>query len=357
MMSKIIINPDSIDYALVNKAARIILEGGIIALPTETVYGLAALADKQCVVDRLYLLKKRSRNKPFSLALGSKDNAVINYLDVLPPFGYRLVEKFWPGPLTIIYYQRGLSEEKIGIRVPANLITEEILKKVEKAVLLPSANISGEKEPVAVSDIETVFEGDIDLIVDGGKCVYSKPSTVLDLTLTPFKILRQGAVSESDIAKIFTRKRVLFVCTGNTCRSPLAQLLLEKYLSHERAYFGDRYEIISRGISAVFGLSVSSSIASILKDNEDIDIRRFCSKKLDRQILLSSDLIFTMEEIQKNYILKLEPTIEGRVFNLKKFLPPELERDIPDPIGASRVAYENVYSLIKEAVLELKDWL
>ncbi len=357
MLSKVVINSQSIDYALIDKAAKIILDGGIVALPTETVYGLAVLADKQCAVDRLYSIKKRSRDKPFSFALGSKDDAVNNYLDVLPPFGYRLIEKFWPGPLTLVYYQRGFSEKKIGIRVPSNIIAEEILKKVEKAVFLPSANISGEKDPIAISEVEDSFDGAIDLIVDGGECICSQPSTVLDLTTGPFKLLREGVVLESDMAKIFTRKRILFVCTGNTCRSPLAQLMLDKYLSRERTYFLDRYEIISRGISAVFGLSASDSVVSILKDEESIDARRFFSKRLDRYTLLSSDLIFTMEDAQKNHLLKLEPTIEGRVFNLKKFLSPGLERDIPDPIAGSYETYENVYSLIKEAVLELKDWL
>ncbi len=222
---------------------------------------------------------------------------------------------------------------------------------------LPSANISGQPEALTAAEVESAFDGKIDLIVDGGKCDYAQASTVLDLTFKPFKVVREGVVSEKDIARVFIRKRVLFVCTGNTCRSPMAQFLLEKYLASERAYFNDRYEIVSRGISAVAGSLPASFAINILKDKEDLSAQDFRAKKLDRQAILSSDLIFVMEDAQRDYVLEFEPKAEGKVFNLKKFLPAKLEIDIPDPIGKDMSVYEEVYSLIKEAVLELKNWL
>ena len=354
-MKKIFINPKDIDYSLVKQAVEIIRKGGIVALPTETVYGLGVCAGKRSAVEKLYLLKRRSKEKPLAFALGNIDKAIKDYFDTLPPFGHRLIEKFWPGPLTIIYYTPG--DKKIGVRIPANVITNKILNAVDDAVYLPSANISGQKEAMSALEVEDTFDNQLDLIVDGGKCAYSKPSTVVDLTSRPFKILREGVIAERDIVKTFLRKRILFVCAGNSCRSPMAQFLLHKYLKEARSYFDERYEIISRGISAPEGLKASSSVVSILKEEEGLDASKFHAQRLDRSAVLSSDLIFCMEDAQAKHILEVEPKAEGRVFNLKKFLPSEAEKDIPDPIGRNLTVYREVFSLIKEAILELKNWL
>lgn len=349
------IDSDHIDYSLVKQAAEIISQGGIVALPTETVYGLGGRADKKEVVDKLYALKRRPKDKPLSFVLDSADKAIRNYFDIFPPFGYRLIEKFWPGPLTIIYYTS--EDKKIGVRVPSHVVANAVLRMLNFPIYLPSANISGEKEAVNASQVESIFDGKIDLIVDSGNCKYSQSSSVVDLTQKPFKVLREGVISEDEIVKVFIKKRILFVCTGNSCRSPMAQFLLEKYLQQTKVYFKERYEIISRGISAFAGMKASLPTVNILKEKEGIDIHDFYAKKLDRYILLSSDLIFTMEDAQSDYILKFEPKVEGRVFNLKKFLPSELEKDIPDPIGKSDAVYQEVYFLIKTAILELRDWL
>ncbi len=355
MTEKIIINPKNIDYMLIKKAVDVLSRGGIVALPTETVYGLGGLVDKNEVLNKLYEVKNRQEDKPFSYALFSADKVINNYFQTLPPFGYRIMENFWPGPLTIIYYIDG--NQKLGIRIPSNVITREILKELNFPVYLPSANLSGEKDSVTAEEVQTVFDGKIDLIVDGGECSKNQPSTVIDLTFKPFKILREGNIKEKDLALTFIKKRILFVCTGNSCRSPMAEYLLKKYLGQVKPYASSRYEIISRGISTFSGLYAASNVITILKDKEDIKVEGFVSKKIDRNILLSSDFIFTMEDRQSKYILEFEPTTEGRVFNLKKFLPSIIEKDIPDPIGKDHCFYEKVYTTLKEAILELVEWI
>lgn len=354
-MKKISIDPNNINYSLIKETARVLSSGGIVAMPTETVYGLGGRADIKEVVSKLYDLKQRPKDKPFSFALSNIDKIIDKRFDTLPAFGYRLIEKFWPGPLTIIYYAP--DGQKVGIRVPSNIIAREILEELGQAIYLPSANISGQKEAVSAQEVEDIFNGKIDLIVDGGKCDNPKPSTLVDLTSRAFKVLREGAISEEDIIKTFVRKRIIFVCTGNSCRSPMAHLLFEKYLKQQSPYFEERFEVISRGIAAFPGSKVTKEVLDILSKQEGLDASDFRSERLDRHMILSSDLIFTMENIQTRRILNLEPKAEGRVFNLSKFLPPELEKDIPDPIGRSKKFYDNVYSLIREAILELVDWV
>ncbi|MDD3296197.1 MAG: L-threonylcarbamoyladenylate synthase [Candidatus Omnitrophica bacterium] len=354
-MEKITIDSANIDNALIEKAARIILDGGVVAFPTETVYGLAVLAGRSDLLEKLAVLKKRPQDKLFSLALDTPTRVLNNYFDIMTPFGYRLAEKFWPGPLTIIYYT--FDSTKIGVRVPSHPVAKRILKFTPAGLYLSSANTNGHKEAVSAAEVESFFPQGIDLLVDSGTIPEAKPSTVVDATQRPFRVLRQGIISEQDIAKVFVKKRILFVCTGNSCRSPMAQLLLDKYLRRQKPYFDSRYEIFSAGISALPGAGISSHVAKILEEKENLGSESFSARRLDKFMVLSSDFIFTMEDAQKNYILRFIPQAEGRVFNLKQFITPEPEADITDPIGRSTDVHQEVYGLIKEAVLELKDWL
>lgn len=354
-MRKLEVNVNNIKSSSITEAAEVIFNSGIVAIPTETVYGLACRADKPEAVDRLYDIKGRPQSKVFTYSVDNAEKALTGYFLILPPFGCRIIEKFWPGPLTIVYHDKG--DEKIGMRVPAHKVAQEILKILDVPVYLTSANITEQKDAVSANEVEAIFSGKVDLIIDSGPAQYSQPSTVVDLTYYPFQVLREGVISEREIIEVFARKRILFVCTGNTCRSPMAEFLLKKFLAAERPYFQQRYEIISRGVHAFPGSPIAPAVGDILMNKEDINSTEFASKKLDKPMLLSSDYIFTMEEAHKDFILNIEPSVEGRIFSIKKFLPPQDENDIPDPIGASYETYEKVYSIIKKAVTELKDWL
>ena len=351
-MKKFKVDPSN---SFIRQAVKALGEGSIVAFPTETVYGLGCWTDNEDSVNRLYAIKRRPKDKPFSIALASIDRAVDDYFADMPPFGYRLMEEFWPGPLTIVYYNK--SDKKIGIRVPANTIAQSILQNFNRAVYLPSANISGQKEAISADEVEKIFNEDIDLIIDGGECNDIKPSTVIDLIQKPFKVLRKGTISDEDIMAVFLKKRIIFVCTGNSCRSPMAQLLLEKYLFSERADLKKKFQILSAGISAVDGFKPTKEVIEILGNKEDINATSFRSRRLTRRLVLSSDIIITMEDRQSDYIIDFVPSSAGKVFNLKKFLPPELKQDIPDPIGMTSIFYNNVYDLLKKGILKLKDWL
>jgi tRNA threonylcarbamoyl adenosine modification protein (Sua5/YciO/YrdC/YwlC family) len=354
-MKKIVINQGNVNSDHLKEAASAVVEGKIVAVPTETVYGLAARADRIQTVERLSLLKGRSQDKPFSYVVSNTDRVINDYFDTLPPFGYRLMENFWPGPITIIYYSP--DNRKIGVRIPSNDVLRDILTKANVPVYLSSANLSGQEEAISAEDVESIFGERIDLLVDAGSCQHQRPSTVIDLTSKPYKILRHGNITEEDIIRTFIKKRIIFICTGNSCRSPMAEFLLKKYLFRDRPHLEERYDIVSAGISAFPGSTIAPTSALILKEEEDIEVKIFSSVRLDRHMVLAADFIFTMEDLQSKYIVQFEPTSEGRVFNLKKFLPMELEQDIPDPIGKSREFYQGVYSLLQKAVLELSDWL
>jgi tRNA threonylcarbamoyl adenosine modification protein (Sua5/YciO/YrdC/YwlC family) len=353
-MRTITIDVNHPDAAAIHDAAKVLSDGGIVAIPTETVYGLAGRFDRKDTIARLYAVKNRPDSKPFTLAAG---DALIakNLFLTLPPFGYRLIEEFWPGPLTIIYYSK--NDQIIGARVPDHPVAARILKDLNALVCLPSANLSGGVDSTTAQEVERDFSDKIDLIVDSGPCRHGRPSTIVDLTFYPFKVLREGAVSEQHVIETFSRRRLLFVCTGNTCRSPMAQFLTQIYLSRLSPYATMRYEVLSRGIAAANGTNASSGVVDVIREKENIDVKGFTSCRLNRDILLSSDLIFTMEDEQYDYILQMEPTVDGRLFHMKNFLPPDLDRDIGDPIGHGLDAYRNLHETMKLAIGELVKWL
>ncbi len=353
-MKKVVLSGTNPDISVVKQAVDILKKGGIVALPTETVYGLGVISNNKDAVKRLFEVKKRPKDKPFTLCFPDRERAT-SFLSIMPPFAYRMMEVFWPGPLTIIFYSK--DSEKIGVRVPSNPIIQMILQELNIPVCLPSANISGQKDAVTAEEVADIFDDNIDLIVDGGSASFSKPSTVVDITYHPFKVLREGVIHINELMKIFFRKRIMFVCTGNTCRSPMAEYILKNILSKSSPYVVRRYEIISRGIIFLDNQPISNDTYNILKEKENIDASSHRSQKIDRDVVLSSDLIFVMEEIHREHIVKIEPTSEPRIFPLKKFLPPNLERDIPDPIGKSYDFYEEVYSLLRKAIEELSEWL
>lgn len=353
-MKKIKLALNDSNQPLVQEVKETLLKGGVVALPTETVYGLGAVAGNKAAVEKLTSLKQRSADKPFTLHYGNRESALTAFA-TLPPYGYRLAETFWPGPLTIVY--DSVSEGKSGVRVPDHDFLSRTLNALGQPLYLPSANRSGEKEALSAAEVEACFGESLDLIVDGGEPRYFSSSTVIDITYHPFKILREGAVSVRDILDQYIRKRIVFVCTGNTCRSVMAEYLLKKYLADYDPLLLERYEIISRGTGAFCGAPASPAVIPLLNEEKACGAESHQAGQIDRYTLLSSDLIFTMEEGQRSALVSLEPTAESRIFNLKKFLPPDMEKDIFDPIGGTEQIYRDVFEIIRTAVIELRDWL
>lgn len=192
-------SPD--DAAQIEEAAAILRRGGLLAIPTETVYGLGANGLDEAAVAGIFTAKGRPQDNPLILHIPSADWITRCCADV-PETAYRLAEAFWPGPLTMILRKKdavplrttgGL--DTVGLRCPDHAVTRAIIAAAGIPVAAPSANLSGRPSCTTAAHVRADMDGKIDGIVDGGSCAVGVESTIIDLTCTPPRLLRPGGLS------------------------------------------------------------------------------------------------------------------------------------------------------------------
>ena len=191
----------------ISDAAKIIREGGLVAVPTETVYGLAGSGLNETAVKEIYEVKGRPAVKPLSLMVPD-ESAMERYCDDVPKQAHQLARCFWPGPLTIVLKAKPeippivlAGGTTVGLRCPDHPMTLALLRECSLPLAAPSANPSGEPSPKTAEQVFTYFDGRIDAVIDGGPCGIGRESTLIDMSCTPYKILREAALSEETIAQ------------------------------------------------------------------------------------------------------------------------------------------------------------
>lgn len=196
------IDPKDPEKDGIESAAKAIREGKLVAFPTETVYGVAANFLDAKAIDKLYKIKNRPKDKPFTVHIA--DIAMIEALGCSVSAGsLRLISKFWPGPLTVVL--RSGSDKTLGFRIPANKVALELIKAAAVPIVAPSANLSGNEAPVSAQEVLKDLDGKIDILLDGGKTDIGVESTVIDLTQEPPRILREGAIAKAELEKFLKK--------------------------------------------------------------------------------------------------------------------------------------------------------
>lgn len=214
-MKTVVLRTDTKDeenYA-VEEAAKILKSGGIVGLPTETVYGLACSGFDESAVKKVFEAKGRPQDNPLILHI-SDVSELSGICRQIPESAYRLAERFWPGPLTMILkkkecvpYAVSAGLETIAVRCPSHKIARAVIRQTGVPLAAPSANLSGKPSTTAAQHVFDDLNGKIPLIIDGGECEVGLESTIVDLTVCPPAVLRPGGISARQLSEVLGEVR------------------------------------------------------------------------------------------------------------------------------------------------------
>ena len=200
METKIAITNEDNIKECIKEAAEVIKNGGVVAFPTETVYGLGANALKEECVKKILVAKGRPQDNPLIVHVASKN--IDEYVKNIPDVANKLIDKFWPGPLTLILEKRNIipmetsaNLDTIGIRMPSNKIAMELIKESGVPIAAPSANISGRPSPTNIERCVEDLKGRVDYILGGEISEVGLESTIVDCTVYPPMVLRPGGIT------------------------------------------------------------------------------------------------------------------------------------------------------------------
>lgn len=232
----------------IKEAVEILNKGGIVVFPTDTAFGIGCRIDKPKSINKLFKVRKRSHNQAAPVLVSSFEMARKYALEIPKEVKAQLIDKFWPGALTIVLparvdkipnLVRG-GDKNIGMRMPNNSIALEIIKKVGVPILGPSANLHGKKTPFVKEELDIKLLKKVDFVVDGS-CNLKDVSTVIDCTKKPWKILRHGAIN---IKNLSNKSVVLLINTSDNKEIELELQINDKNRLVKKALTQQKREVV-----------------------------------------------------------------------------------------------------------------
>lgn len=346
------------------RAAEALRDGALVVFPTETVYGVGANAADPDAMRRLRALKGGQAHRPFTVHIPSRSDAQ-RYAPDAPPLARRLARKLWPGPLTVVLEvakpedteaARSIPREQlgeiysgrtIGLRCPDHAAATELLRTAGVPVVASSANRAGQPPPLALDAALGAIGGEVDFAIDAGRTRFDSASTIVEVTGGAWKITRAGVLSERTIQRA-ARREILMVCTGNSCRSPMAEYMLRDKLSRRFGVPAARawetgYVVSSAGSAASEGGRISPGSADELA-RRGIDASSHRTRPLRLELIHRAERIYTMSDDHRETILAMAPHVADRVFPLDRSGP------VSDPIGGGPEQYQRCAEQIERAV-------
>ncbi len=345
----------------VRKAGETLRSGGLIAFPTETVYGIGASAERPDAVARLSEVKGRPGCGPFTVHIAKRWEAA-RFLNETPGVARRLMARGWPGPLTLIFEVEDpasapvsvdkdpgfvgrvyFSDAKggnstVGLRYPDCSVACDAISEAGCVVVASSANRTGMPPPTQADEVLKQLEGDVDLLLDAGATRYGGPSTIVQVRGHRAEIVREGVLDERTVRKLASNN-ILLVCTGNTCRSPMAEGLLRALLADaldcqvselER----NGYKITSAGTAAIDGAPATPEAMQAMKE-KGIDISGHRSCGLTAEMIEQAQVILTMTAGHRGSIQGMDSSSSERCYLVAE------HGNIEDPLGCSLDVYKS----------------
>lgn len=359
------------------RAAKVLQAGGLVVFPTETVYGVAASVASAGGVQRLRHVKGRPDDQPFSVHIPDPSH-VERYVDIAAqPALRRLVQKTLPGPITFIVSVSGeVMTEKlkqlgfaanqpellyyqntIGLRCPDEPVGQALLGCIDTPIVATSANLTGEPPATDAATAAEAFGDNVDLVLDGGACRHSRASTIVRIDGHDVRLLRAGVFDQRYLDKLMKRT-LLFVCTGNTCRSPMAAALARATLADRLGVSADdladkHVEVISAGVFAGPGATMTPEAQEALEEL-GVDPGAHRSQPLTVDLAQQADAIFGMTRNHVEAVRSLQADVGDKV----QLLDPD-GADIHDPVGGDVNTYVQCAQQIRQFTqqrLDALDW-
>ena len=350
--------------ASLRRAAAALREGALVVFPTETVYGVAANALHAEAPNRLRQVKGRAFDQPFTVHLPDRAEAG-RYVGSPSPLARRLARKAWPGPLTLVCTEVSPEKEdiatacspqqlgelfhegKVGLRCPAHIVATELLREAQVPVVASSANRTGRPPPFDLQAALRELDGSVEIAIDAGRTRLSAASTIVEVDGRNWVIRRTGVIDERTIGRMAT-SAILMVCTGNSCRSPMAEYLFRAHLAarlgmSEEMLAAEGYLVRSAGTAAAAGGTISSGSREEL-GRRGIRAVEHRSLPLTIELIQQSERIYVMSPEHQTAVLSLVPSAVDRVYML------DAERPVADPIGGGPEEYQRCAAQIELAV-------
>lgn len=353
---------------VIHRACQLLAEGQLVGFPTETVYTAAALATNAEGVGRLRQLVGDQAQPAGMLAVKAADEA-FDYVPDMPRVGRKLIRRCWPGPVTIgfeVSQQSGLltslpretrtavaNDHRVQLRMPAHELLWDVLRLLPAPLVLSPEWSAGQPLSPRANEFAAQFEHQLALVIDDGPCRYGEPSTMVRLTGESWEIATQGVVAARTLSRL-SSEVYMFVCTGNTCRSPMAEglfrkLLAEKLQCSEEDLVERGFVVLSAGLAARVGSPASPEGVQLLAA-EGIDIHSHESQPLTDRLLEQVDYVYTMTRGHRDSILAERPDLADRV----RLLAAD-GGDICDPIGGTLEDYKACKSEIERHLQAIVD--
>ena len=353
--------------AMVQQAAQALVDGQLVGFPTETIYGIAAAAWLPQAVERLAASKGRQEQKPIALAIrGPNDVPVL--IPRLGKMGWRFARRCMPGPITLVCDVPNEDEASdgllaasrrwvcpngtLGLRAPAHEAILQVLHLLPGPLVLTSANSSGETEATDADQVAGTFGDQLALIIDDGPSPLGRASTVVRIQGESWKVLREGVLTAADLQALAVCM-ILFVCTGNTCRSPLAEALCKKMLAERlqcavEELPGEGFLVRSAGLAAWPGAPATPEAVEMGREL-GVDVGSHVSQPVTGELVFQADYLVAMTEAHVQLLLAR--------FSHDAPVPQLLcsgGGDLPDPIGCDLPVYRECAKALEE---HLKSWV
>ncbi len=309
---------------------------GCSAFSKETITIINSLKDRKEKQGYIFLIPEIDWLKRFNVQITSEI--------------HRILQQYWAGELSVVLevpdprFQDISQNGKVAFRIPTDELLREFILKLDQPIISTSVNKSGKKSVQNLNEILTKFESwfDYAILPDNVQQCNNLPSTIIEFSDEKLSLIREGSILFPEIELSYESPQILFVCTGNTCRSPIAEYLAKNIIIEK----GLKFRAASAGFTAD-GMPISENSNYVLALN-GIDASEHTSSLLNEENLRKSWLILTMTAIHKNKIMQLYPASASKIYTLSEYAG--FNNDITDPLGKDIEYYKNTFEKINEKV-------